>query len=42
MDAANALRLMVYAGQRAITYQATPAAAQAPTTSAGGVIDPGA
>ncbi len=42
VDAANALRLMVYAGQRAITqYQATPAAAQARTTSAGGVIDLG-
>ncbi len=42
VDAGNALRLMVYAGQRGITqYQSTPAAAQAPATSAGGVIDLG-
>jgi len=42
VDAANALRLMVYAGQRHITqYQSTPVAAQKPATSAGGVIDLG-
>ena len=42
VDASNALRLMVYAGQRHITqYQSTPRAAQAPATSAGGVIDLG-
>lgn len=35
----SALRLMVYAGRRETTqYQATPAAAQKPATSAGGVI----
>lgn len=35
----SALRLMVYAGRRETTqYQATPAAAQRPATSAGGVI----
>lgn len=42
VDASNALRLMVYAGQRRITqYQSTPRAVQAPATSAGGVIDLG-
>ncbi|WP_404300502.1 TonB-dependent receptor domain-containing protein [Alicycliphilus denitrificans] len=42
VDASNALRLMVYAGQRSITqYQSTPVAVQAPATSAGGVIDLG-
>ncbi|MDD2546177.1 MAG: TonB-dependent receptor [Burkholderiaceae bacterium] len=42
VDASNALRLMVYAGQRRITqYQSTPVAAQSPATSAGGVIDLG-
>ena len=42
VDAANALRLMAYAGQRSITqYQSTPVASQAPATSAGGVIDLG-
>ncbi|WP_051303081.1 TonB-dependent receptor [Comamonas composti] len=42
LDAANSLRFMVYAGQRQITqYQSTPAAAQKPATSAGGVIDMG-
>lgn len=40
MDGSNALRLMVYAGQRRITqYQSTPVASQTPPTSAGGVID---
>ena len=42
VNPSNALRLMVYAGQRHITqYQSTPAAAQTPATSAGGVIDLG-
>ena len=42
VDGSNALRLMVYAGRRHITqYQSTPAAAQRPATSAGGVIDLG-
>ncbi|MBS0611010.1 MAG: TonB-dependent receptor [Proteobacteria bacterium] len=42
VDASNALRLMVYVGQRHITqYQSTPVAAQKPATSAGGVIDLG-
>jgi len=42
VDGSNALRLMVYAGQRHITqYQSTPRAVQAPATSAGGVIDLG-
>ncbi|WP_287879420.1 TonB-dependent receptor [Acidovorax sp.] len=42
VDAANALRLMVYAGQRHITqYQSTPVTKQKPATSAGGVIDLG-
>lgn len=42
IDARNALRLMVYAGQRHITqYQSTPKTAQTPPTSAGGVIDLG-
>lgn len=42
VDGSNALRLMVYAGQRRITqYQSTPKAAQAAPTSAGGVIDLG-
>ncbi len=40
VDGSNALRLMVYAGQRRITqYQSTPVASQTPPTSAGGVID---
>jgi len=40
IDGAQALRLMVYAGQREIVqYQSTPVAAQQPATSAGGVID---
>lgn len=39
LDGGSAVRLMVYAGRREMTqYQATPAAAQKPPTSAGGVI----
>ncbi len=42
VDARNALRIMVYAGQRSITqHQSTPVASQTPATSAGGVIDLG-
>ena len=40
IDAANSLRVMVYAGEREIVqYQSTPAASQTAATSAGGVID---
>ena len=40
INAANSLRMMVYAGEREIVqFQSTPAASQQAATSAGGVID---